>query len=254
MEDYEREITEETGAILSIHASNFKIIGFTSMPPISDLSNLGVRRGIPVLHDVGSGSLLDTTKYGLAAEPQPQASIAAGADLCFFSGDKLLGGPQAGIVIGRKTYIDKLSRHPLARAFRIDKMNLAALTATLIHYLKEEAETKIPVWQMISATSDDLHKRARNILNKLSNNDIYSIEVIQTESTIGGGSLPGETMESVGIKITGTNPEKLASRIRNGNRPVVSRIEDDTVIFDLRTVLPTDDDILATVISENTQK
>ena len=254
VEDYEREITEETGAILSIHASNFKIIGFTSTPSISDLSNLGARRGIPVLHDVGSGSLLDTTKYGLAAEPQPQASIAAGADLCFFSGDKLLGGPQAGIVIGRKKYIEKLSRHPLARAFRIDKMNLAALTATLIHYLKEEPEAKIPVWQMISATSDDIRKRASNILNKISSNDLYSIEVIQTESTIGGGSLPGETMESVGIKIAGNNPEKLASNIRNGNRPIVSRIEDDAVIFDLRTVLPNDDDILTTVISENTKE
>ena len=254
VEDYEREITEETGAILSIHASNFKIIGFTSTPSISDLSNLGIRRGIPVLHDVGSGSLLDTTKYGLAAEPQPQASIAAGTDLCFFSGDKLLGGPQAGIVIGRKTYIDQLSRHPLARAFRIDKMNLAALTATLIHYLKKEAETKIPVWQMISAKSDDLRKRAHNILNQISSNDIYSIEIIETESTIGGGSLPGETMKSVGIKIIGKNPENLASKMRKGNRPVVSRIEGNTVIFDLRTVLPNDDDILATVISENTQE
>ncbi len=252
--DYEREITEETGAILSIHASNFKIIGFTSTPSISDLSNLGAKRGVPVLHDVGSGSLLDTTKYGLTAEPQPQASIAAGADLCFFSGDKLLGGPQAGIVIGGKKYIEKLSRHPLARVFRIDKMNLAALTATLIHYLKKEAETKIPVWQMISATSDDLGIRAHNILKKISRNSIYSIEIIETESTIGGGSLPGETIESVGIKIVGKNPEKLASKIRTGTNPVVSRIEDGTIVFDLRTVLPDYDDILATVISKNTQE
>ena len=249
--DYESELNEETGAILSIHASNFKIIGFTAAPSISDLSNLGARGEIPVLHDVGSGSLLDTTKYGLAPEPRPQESIAAGADLCFFSGDKLLGGPQAGIVIGRKIYIEKLSNHPLARAFRIDKMNLAALTATLIHYLKEEAQNKIPVWQMISAGLDDLRKRAHNISTKIPKSDLYSLEVIGTKSTIGGGSLPGETMDSFGIQLKVNNPEQFALKIRTGSSPVVPRIEDDTVIFDLRTVLQNDDETLIASIAHS---
>ena len=251
--DYERELNEKTGAILSIHASNFKIIGFTATPSISDLSNLGGREGIPVLHDVGSGCLLDTTKYGLAAEPRPQESIAAGADLCFFSGDKLLGGPQAGIVIGRKTYIEKLSDHPLARAFRIDKMNLAALTATLIHYLKEEAQNKIPVWQMISAELDDLRTRAHSISTKIPSSDLYSVKVIGTRSTIGGGSLPGETMDSVGIQLTVNNPEEFALKVRTGNSPVIPRIEDDAVIFDLRTVLQNDDDTLIASIAYSLQ-
>ena len=251
--DYERELNENTGAILSIHSSNFKIIGFTATPSISDLSNLGVSKGIPVLHDVGSGSLLDTTKYGLAPEPRPQESIAAGADLCFFSGDKLLGGPQAGIVIGRKNYIEKLSNHPLARAFRIDKMNLAALTTTLIHYLKEEAQNKIPVWQMISAELDDLRTRAHNISTKIPSSDLYSAKVIGTKSTIGGGSLPGETMDSFGIQLTVNNPENFALKIRTASSPVVPRIEDDAVIFDLRTVLQCDDNTLIASIGHSLQ-
>ena len=251
--DYERELNEDTGVILSIHSSNFKIIGFTATPSISDLSNLGTSKGIPVLHDVGSGSLLDTTKYGLAPEPRPQESIAAGADLCFFSGDKLLGGPQAGIVIGRKSYIEKLSNHPLARAFRIDKMNLAALTTTLIHYLKEEAQNKIPVWQMISAELDDLRTRAHNISTKIPSSDLYSAKVIGTKSTIGGGSLPGETMDSFGIQLTVNNPENFALKIRTASSPVVPRIEDDAVIFDLRTVLQSDDDTLIASISYSLQ-
>ncbi|MQG66452.1 MAG: L-seryl-tRNA(Sec) selenium transferase [SAR202 cluster bacterium] len=251
--DYEKELREETGAIFSIHASNFKIIGFTANPSITDLSILGTRSGIPVLHDVGSGSLIDPTKYGLAPEPLPQESIDAGADLCFFSGDKLLGGPQAGIVVGRKTYIEQLSNHPLARAFRIDKMNLAALTVTLIHYLKEEAQTKIPIWQMISVELENLRTRADRLATMIPGSDLYSVKVIATKSTIGGGSLPGETMDSYGIQVKVSSPEKFARKIRTGITSVIPRIEKDAVIFDLRTILQIEDDALIASITHTLQ-
>ena len=251
--DYEKELNEATGAILSIHASNFKIIGFTANPSITELSILGTESGVPVLHDVGSGSLLDPTKYGLAPEPLPQESIGAGADLCFFSGDKLLGGPQAGIIVGRKTYIEQLSSHPLARAFRIDKMNLAALTATLIHYLKEEAQNKIPVWQMISAELEGLRRRADKLAITIPSSDLYSVKVIPTKSTIGGGSLPGETMDSYGIQVKVNNPEKFARKIRTSVTPVIPRIEKDVVIFDLRTILQIEDEALIASITHALQ-
>jgi L-seryl-tRNA(Ser) seleniumtransferase len=197
--------------------------------------------------------LIDPTKYGLAPEPLPQESIDAGADLCFFSGDKLLGGPQAGIIVGRKTYIEQLSTHPLARAFRIDKMNLAALTATLIHYLKEEAQNKIPVWQMVSAELEDLHRRADKLAIIIPSSNLYSVKVIQTKSTIGGGSLPGETMDSYGIQMKVNNPEKFARKIRTGITPVIPRIEKDAVIFDLRTILKNEDEALIASITHTLQ-
>ena len=148
--DYEAAITENTGAILSVHASNFRVVGFTHTPSLQELVELGARFGVPVLHDLGSGCLLDTTQFGLAHEPMPQESIAAGASLAFFSGDKLLGGPQAGIVGGKSDLMSVVSRHPLARAVRIDKGSLAALNATLLHYFKGEETSKIPIWDMIS--------------------------------------------------------------------------------------------------------
>ena len=158
--DYEAAITPETGALLKVHASNFRVEGFTHACDTRELADLGQRSGLPVLHDVGSGCLLNTEDYGLAHEPTPQESIAAGADLVFFSGDKLLGGPQAGIVIGKTDLVQKLERHPLARALRIDKLSLAALTVTLLHYLKGEARAKIPIWQMIGAPIEDMRLRA----------------------------------------------------------------------------------------------
>ena len=152
-DDYREAINEKTGALLSVHASNFKILGFTHSANISEISDIGTTANIPVLHDLGSGCLLDTTKFGLGEEPRPQDSISSGSTLCFFSGDKLLGGPQAGIIVGKKHYIDLIAKHPLARAFRIDKFSLAALHRTLLHYIRGEAESKIPVWKMISISS-----------------------------------------------------------------------------------------------------
>ena len=192
IEDYERAITENTAALLKVHASNFRVEGFTASVEIPGLVELGHKRGIPVLHDVGSGCLLPTQGYGLAPEPMPQDSISSGADLVFFSGDKLLGGPQAGIVVGKAESVSKLERHPLARAVRIDKLNLAALTATLLHYLKEEAESEIPVWRMISASEEAIKDRALDWKERLGPD--VPAEVRPSRSAVGGGSLPGETL------------------------------------------------------------
>ena len=188
--DYEEAANEDTAAFLKGHTSNFRVEGFTAEVAAGELVELGERLGVAVLHDVGSGSLLPTEKYGLAHEPTPQESIRAGMGLVFFSGDKLLGGPQAGIVVGKKDLVDRLARHPLARAVRIDKLSLASLTTTLVHYLRDEAEQEIPVWRMISTSSESLEKRAQSWKAALD----HSCSVEQGRSAIGGGSLPGETL------------------------------------------------------------
>ena len=244
--DYEAAIMENTGALLKVHASNFKVVGFTHAPEIAEFVELGRKYDIPVLHDVGSGCLLDTRPFGLSYEPRPQDSVGAGADLVFFSGDKLLGGPQGGIVVGTKDMVGLLARHPLARAFRIDKMSLAATTATLLHYVKEEALRAIPVWRMISATGDDVRERATAWAESIGG----GAAVERAKSTIGGGSLPGESLDSWVVSIpcddvTG-GATGLAARLRGQSPPVVARIEDERVMMDPRTVLPDQDDQLLT--------
>ncbi len=244
--DFESAIDENTGALLSVHASNFKIVGFTHSPKISELVSVGKKSNVPVLHDVGSGCIVDATKFGLGKEPMPQESVASEVDLCFFSGDKLLGGPQAGIVVGKKEYINKLSKHPLARAFRIDKMNLAALNETLLHYLRGENETKIPVWRMISASVENLLLRSERICESLQT----TTETVKTLSTVGGGSLPGEHLDSVAISIKSKSPDEVGKKLREANYPVIGRIEDDRFILDLRTVLPEQDPLLITSLKQ----
>ena len=242
VDDYERAITENTAALLKVHASNFRVEGFTASVEIPELVELGQKRGIPVLHDVGSGCLLPTQRYGLAPEPMPQDSISAGADLVFFSGDKLLGGPQAGIVVGKAEPVAKLVRHPLARAVRIDKLSLAALTATLLHYLKEEAESEIPVWRMIGASEESINRRAQQWLERLGRD--APAEIRPSRSAVGGGSLPGETLPTWTLSVASSeiSPEELAARLRRADAPVVARIEDDRVVLDPRTVLPEDEE------------
>ena len=236
--DYEAAITEDTGAILAVHASNFKVSGFTHAPELSELVEVGHRRGVPVLHDLGSGCLLDTAKYGLAHEPMPQTSIAAGADLAFVSGDKLLGGPQAGIVAGTEEMVGLVSRHPLARAVRIDKLSMAALSATLLHYVRGEAEREVPIWRMVSASADDIASRAGAWASDLGGRTRAGL------STIGGGSLPGETLPTTVLALDGGahgGADALAARLRRASTPVIGRIEDDEVLLDPRTVLPEQD-------------
>ena len=252
--DYEDAVTDDTAAFLKAHASNFRVEGFTAAVDERDLAQLGDRWGIPVLHDVGSGALLPTERYGLEHEPMPQEAIDAGVGLVFFSGDKLLGGPQAGIIVGRTELVNQLERHPLARAVRIDKMSLAGLTATLTHYLDGSAESQIPVWRMISADAESIRSRAHRWANAIGPASGVEPSVIPARSAIGGGSLPGETLESWALSIppsgSGATPELLLARFRNRTTPVIARIEDDTVRLDPRTVLPEQDDELALALAE----
>jgi L-seryl-tRNA(Ser) seleniumtransferase len=240
LRDYEDAITESTVGIMRVHASNFRIVGFTESPALADMATLAHERNLLLLDDLGSGSLLDTSQFGLAHEPMVQESIQAGADLTFFSGDKLLGGPQAGVIVGRRHLIQQLRRHPLARALRLDKATIAGLSATLMHYLRGEAVTKLPVWQMISQPEAELRRRARRWATAIGRPAM----VERGRSMIGGGSLPEESLptwllaipESEGIDVTA-----LARRLRLDEPAVVGRIEHDTLLFDPRTVLPSED-------------
>ena len=229
--EYEEAIGDETGAILKVHSSNFRITGFTHSASLTELSHLGRWKGIPVLYDLGSGCLLETEQFGLTKEPTVQESVSAGCDLTFFSGDKLLGGPQAGIIVGKQHLIEQLSKHPLARALRIDKLSLAALTATILHYLRNEATEQIPVWKMISQPESVVRERASQLQSKIPN---YT-SIIEGESPIGGGSLPGETLPTWLVVIDG-KAEKISSLLRRGNPPIITRIENGKVVVDLRTV------------------
>jgi L-seryl-tRNA(Ser) seleniumtransferase len=246
--DYELALVTasvEVAAILRAHASNFRVVGFTTEVPLNELVAIGDWKGIPVIDDLGSGALLDTARHGLAHEPTAQESIAAGAGLVCFSGDKLLGGPQAGILAGKREWIESCKKHPLARAVRIDKLDLAALSATLAHYLKGEAEREVPVWRMISASQGEIERRAQALAGILRQAG-HAAEVIDGQSTVGGGSLPGETLPTRLVALTVDSPDAFLARLRSGDPPVVARIENDRVVFDLRTVL--DDQALQQVL------
>ena len=232
LEDYEAAIHPRTGLILRAHHSNFRIIGFTTEPTLAELVSLGMRYNVPVLDDLGSGALLDTAPFGLGHEPMVQESLQAGASLVTFSGDKLLGGPQAGILVGEKDIVGRLRRHPLARAVRPDKLCLAALTATLTHYLKGEALQEIPVWQMIAAPADQLRARAEAWMARIDQG-----EVIPGKSTVGGGSLPEETLPTWLLALAVKHPNAFTSRLRKADPPIIARIEDDRIVLDPRTVL-----------------
>ncbi len=232
--DYEAAIDEAPAAlVMRAHPSNFKIIGFTEEPALSEVVAAAHARGVPVVDDLGSGALLDTARYGLTHEPMVQESLAAGVDLVCFSGDKLLGGPQAGIILGRADLVAKIKKHPLARAVRADKTALAGLTATLLHYLKDEAEREIPVWRMMSRPLEAIRATAEAWRAKL-----RAGEVIEGQSTIGGGSLPGETLPTCLLALDVKSPDRFLARLRQQNPPVIARTEKDRVLFDPRTVLP----------------
>ncbi|MBE3558232.1 MAG: L-seryl-tRNA(Sec) selenium transferase [Ktedonobacteraceae bacterium] len=245
--DYESALSERTALLLAVHPSNFLITGFTESTPLSALVELARRHDLLVMEDLGSGCLLSSERYGLAHEPTPQEGIAAGADVVCFSGDKLLGGPQAGIVVGRAQVIARLAKHPLMRAVRIDKMTLAALEATLRHYQRGQAETHIPIWRMITARSEELARRASNWATRL-NRQALPARVQPGQSTIGGGSLPGETLPTTLLAIDAAQValplEELAKRLRTRPLPIVARILRDTLLFDPRTVLPEQDEEL----------
>lgn len=239
LEDYEAAINTRTGLILRAHHSNFKIIGFTTEPTLAELVSLGERNNVPVVDDLGSGALLDTAQFGLGHEPTVQESLRAGASLVTFSGDKLLGGPQAGILVGEKAIVGRLRRHPLARAVRPDKLCLAALTATLTHYLKGEALQEIPVWQMIAVPAEHLQVRAEAWMARIDQG-----EVIPGNSTVGGGSLPEEILPTWLLALTVKHPNAFTSHLRKADPPIIARVEDDRVVLDPRTVLEEQEEAL----------
>jgi L-seryl-tRNA(Ser) seleniumtransferase len=229
LKDFKEARDEKTALLLRAHHSNFRLVGFTTEPTLEQLCSLG----LPVVDDLGSGALLDTAVYGLAHEPTIQESLAAGCALVAFSGDKLLGGPQAGVIVGQRALIDKLQKHPLARAVRADKLCLAALSATLLHYLRDEAEREIPVWRMIALPLVEIERRAHNWAAALG-----AGQVVSAESTIGGGSLPGETLPTRVVALNVKSPNAFAARLRGQNPPVIARVAAGQVLLDPRTVQP----------------
>lgn len=255
--DYQAALTASTAAILKVHPSNFRIVGFSEEASLMQLVgwSRSLNPSLPVLNDLGSGALIDTAPFGLAHEPTVQESVAADAAITTFSGDKLLGGPQAGIIVGDKAILADLKRQPLTRAVRVDKITLAALQATLLAYLRGTASAEIPVWQMIAASSDSLHARARAWADALTRADLR-VELRPDQSAIGGGALPGQTLPTTLLALAvahpsaaiGASPDRLASRLRRGDPPVVARIADDALLFDPRTVLPGQDEALLAAI------
>ena len=247
--DYRAAITGETAALMRVHSSNFRVIGFTHQPTLDELVALAHERGLPLIDDLGSGTLLDTAPYGLAHEPTVQESVAAGADVVTFSGDKLLGGPQAGIIVGRADLVAQLRRHPLTRALRVDKTTIAGIQANLLHYVKGEATREVPIWRMIAATADEVAARARALIAALGEAGARC-EVVLGQSMIGGGSLPEETLPTALIAVEISAPSDAARALRLRDPAVVSRVQDDLLLLDLRTVLPREEEALIARLRE----
>jgi len=248
--DYESAINSETAAILKVHPSNFVVDGFTHAPELKEVVAVGKRNGVPVLNDLGSGCLIDTRQYGLKQEPQVQSSISDGATLTLFSGDKLIGGPQAGLIAGEQKWVDLVSKHPLARAVRIDKVTLSAISATLASYLMGTHEKEIPIWTMISLSESNLADRAENWRSKTG---VGTIE--RSRSTIGGGSLPGQTLPTSVLSIDPSGKvQDLVRSLRESPVAVVARIENNRVKLDPRTVLPDQDNAVIEAIKSALNK
>jgi L-seryl-tRNA(Ser) seleniumtransferase len=270
LRDYEAALSDRTAGLLRVHTSNFRVTGFTSTVDVAGLAALAHRHELWMADDTGSGALLPTADYGLAPEPRVQDSVAAGADLVIFSGDKLLGGPQAGMIVGRRTLVGALRRHPLARALRVDKTTYAGLEATLLAYVRGEATREVPVWAMISADPAGLEARARAWAAQLAGAGV-PVAVVPGRTAVGGGTLPGETLPTWLLAV-GTPPEQagpvappagdgeedgpaaapsaaaLARRLRQGRPAVVARVERDHVLCDPRTVQPDEDAALLTAL------
>ena len=252
--DYAAAVHDATGMLLKVHPSNYQLSGFTQSASIAELVALGRSHNLPVIHDIGSGAIIDLAGFGLGDEPVARVSIDAGADLVLFSGDKLLGGPQAGVIIGRRQLIERIEQSPLARALRVDKLTLAALSATLSSLSHPQtAVRELPLWTMIATSTDQLHKRARRIADEVrSRTSEYSVEIATTTAYLGGGSVPNQKLESIAVILAGGNvsERELAQRLRTGIRPVVGRLERGRVVVDLRAVLPNqDDDLIAALIA-----
>ena len=250
-EDYRRALSPRTGAIVSVHRSNFTLEGFVSSVPVRELVPIAAEGRVPLLHDFGSGLLLDLSRWGLTGEPSAREAVKAGASLVMMSGDKLLGGPQAGIIVGKAELIGALRRNPLSRALRVDKLTLAALEATLALYRDPaRAVTAIPALAMLTTPVMALEARASNLVAMLAANGVPSgiARVERTEATVGGGAFPGARIPSAGITLEVASPELVESKLRGGMVPVVARIADGKVVLDLRSIAPELDDELGALI------
>jgi L-seryl-tRNA(Ser) seleniumtransferase len=237
--DFEAALGPRSALLLRAHTSNFKLVGFTTAPGLAEMVEIGRAAGVPVVDDLGSGALLDTREFGLGHEPTVQESVQAGAALVMFSGDKLLGGPQAGVVVGERSFIDKMRKHPLARAVRADKVALAGLHATLLHYARGEAVEHVPVWRMMALPEAEVRMRAERWAAELG-----AGEAIPSRSTVGGGSLPEETLPTWVLALPAKHVDSLAERLRGSTPPIVARIESGRLLLDPRTVLPEEDEAL----------
>ncbi|MEC9092600.1 MAG: L-seryl-tRNA(Sec) selenium transferase [Planctomycetota bacterium] len=243
--DYDLAVGQETAALMKVHSSNYVICGFTESASVSELALIGQQKGIPVIDDVGSGALIDFSKYGLNDEPMIRHSIAAGADLVLFSGDKLIGGPQCGVIVGKKKYVDLINAHPMMRAMRVDKMTLAGLAATLRLYRNSEtAENRVPLLQMLSASIGNLENRVERLLPRIKGLEwIDSVESCEEKSMLGGGTIPTQSVPTLCLRIKPNtlSAQQLSDGLRRSDLPVFGRIQNDFYYLDLRTILPAQD-------------
>lgn len=247
LRDYEEAITEETSAILKVHTSNYRILGFTEGVSANDLLELKKENDIYIIEDLGSGVLIDLSKYGMEYEPTVQDSIKNGVDVVSFSGDKLLGGPQAGIIVGKREIIDRLKRNPMTRALRVNKFTIGALETVLRYYLDEEiAIEKIPVLSMLTISKDRLKAKAEDLENHLKGLDGFDIKIVETESEVGGGSLPLEKLPSYGLSISHERCSEVDIErcLRFFETPIIGRIQDERVLLDLRTIFDDEYEII----------
>jgi L-seryl-tRNA(Ser) seleniumtransferase len=244
--DYEQAINERTKLLLRVHRSNFEITGFTEQPSLEELSALGRKKGIPLMEDLGSGDIFDLPSVGVRGEPTIAASLRAGVDIVTFSGDKLLGGPQAGLITGDRELVAKVRKNPLFRALRVDKMFYAALEATLLAYLREDYDS-LPTLRMMRLTEEAIGERAEHMMRKLHiSTPGLTVEVVKTQSVIGGGSAPGATLPTRAVAVSSPDigADEVARRLRSWETPIIARVQEGRVLLDLRTVEPEQDEIV----------
>jgi L-seryl-tRNA(Ser) seleniumtransferase len=251
LRDYQQalESHEDVGALLRAHRSNFQLVGFVTEPALAEMAALAHDNDIILIDDLGSGALLDTSDYGLDHEPTVQESVSAGADIVCFSGDKLLGGPQGGLIVGRSELLEAVRRHPWARAVRMDKIALAGIEATLKHYSRAEATKQVPVWKMICRPLDDIKQQAEGWAQEFGAMGLKAF-VIEGESTVGGGSLPGTTLPTCWVALDLPSPDAFSERLRCGESPVIGRIDEGRLLMDPRTVLPGEEQILLAAVKQ----
>ena len=245
LDDYGEAVGENTAALMLVHPSNFVIAGFSASVTIDELAGLGRQHKLPVIHDIGSGAMIDFAQFGFNDEPMASRSISAGADLALFSGDKLLGGPQCGVIVGRKTLIEQLQRHPMARALRVGKLTLAALAATLRLYRDEEkARRAVPLLQLLTTSVENLQNRAERMAPQMAEaKAVADAEIVESTTYLGGGSVPTQQLPTrcVALKPEGMSVDRLATALRTGTPAVVGRVQQDRLMLDLRSVLPRQD-------------